>query len=139
MPEFCEATELREYVFMGDKSRLGNFIFYMFKKKMPKGWMDRVKARGFLRYSSPDAVWAMASNDLKALEDLLSDDDYFFGQSHPGTLDCTVFDFYTFASTFHNRSISRRAAQTCSDSWNISNRSTFPIGRLCAKSSPTKQ
>lgn len=91
MSEFCEATELRERMFMGDESRLGNFIFIMFKIMMFIGWMDRAKARGFLRYSSLDAVWAMASEDLKALEDLLSDDNYFFGQLHPSTLDCTVF------------------------------------------------
>eukprot|EP00536_Pseudo-nitzschia_multiseries_P018708 jgi/Psemu1/316195/fgenesh1_kg.2945_\ len=33
----------------------------------------------------------MATEDLKALETLLSDNKYFFGQSHPSTIDCTVF------------------------------------------------
>lgn len=47
-----------------------------------------------MRYSSPDVVWAMACEDLQALEDLLAstqDQNYFFGRSHPGVLDCTVF------------------------------------------------
>ena len=91
MPEFCEATQLRERVFMGDESKLGNFIYNQFKSKMPKGWMKKAKVRGFVRYSSPAVVWAMTSEDLKVLEDLLSQHVYFFGQSHPGTLDCTVF------------------------------------------------
>lgn len=94
MHEFCEATELRERMFsMADETNgTGNFIFNMFRKKMPKGWETKSKARGFLRYGSPDVVWAMACEDLQALEDLLSPHhDYFFGQSHPGTLDCTVF------------------------------------------------
>ena len=94
MPEFCEATQLRERVFMGDESRLGNTIFGFFKKGMVKGWDRKARARGFKRYSSPEVVWAMSCEDLQALEDLLGSNDnqnYFFGRSHPGVLDCTVF------------------------------------------------
>jgi len=94
MPTFCEATELRERVFMGDTNGIGNFIFRMLSKGMVKGWEKKAKVRGFVRYSSPDVVWAMACEDLQALEDLLAstqDQNYFFGRSHPGVLDCTVF------------------------------------------------
>lgn len=92
---FVEATQMREHVFMGDESRLGSMIFGFFQKGMVKGWDRKAKARGFKRYSSPGVVWAMACEDLQALEDLLSstahDENYFFGRSHPGVLDCTVF------------------------------------------------
>ena len=94
MPEFCEATQLRERAFMGDKNKLGNTIFGFFKKGMVKGWQKKATARGFIRYSSPDVVWAMAGEDLKSLEDLFvstPDQKYFFGLSHPGVLDCVVF------------------------------------------------
>ncbi len=94
MHEFCEATQLRERAFMGDVSRLGNTIFGFFKKGMVKGWDRKATARGFKRYSSPDVVWAMSCEDLQALEDLLDlnkDKNFFFGRSHPGVLDCTVF------------------------------------------------
>jgi len=91
MLEFCETTQLRERIFMGDVNKVGNFIFNMFRKKMPGSWMVKAKARGFVRYSNPHVVWDMAREDLQALEELLSGDTYFFGRSHPGTLDCTVF------------------------------------------------
>ena len=103
MPEFCEATELRERVFMGDDSSFGNFIFNMFKKKGPEGTLKKAKCRGFTRYSNKDAVWSMSFEDLKALEDILvlstNDDNnkaseectYFFGRSNPSVLDCAVF------------------------------------------------
>mmetsp|Transcript_59393 Transcript_59393/g.66460 ORF Transcript_59393/g.66460 Transcript_59393/m.66460 type:complete len:329 (+) Transcript_59393:71-1057(+) len=95
MPEFCEATQVRERVFMGDESKMGNMIFGFFKKSLAKGWDKKAAARGYMRYSSPDVVWAMACEDLQALEDLLAstpeDQTYFFGRAHPGVLDCTVF------------------------------------------------
>eukprot|EP00531_Pseudo-nitzschia_arenysensis_P013131 CAMPEP_0116146168 /NCGR_PEP_ID=MMETSP0329-20121206/17017_1 /TAXON_ID=697910 /ORGANISM="Pseudo-nitzschia arenysensis, Strain B593" /LENGTH=188 /DNA_ID=CAMNT_0003641891 /DNA_START=599 /DNA_END=1165 /DNA_ORIENTATION=- len=94
MPGFCEATQLRERMFMGDVSRMGNTIFGFFKKGMVKGWDRKAAARGFKRYSSPDVVWAMSCEDLQALEDLIDsnkDKNFFFGRPHPGVLDCTVF------------------------------------------------
>jgi len=93
MPTFCEVTQLRERAFMGDTSRIRNFIFKMFSKGMVKAWEKKAKVRGFLRYSNPDVVWAMACEDLQALEDLLAsnqDQNLFFGRSNPGVLDCTV-------------------------------------------------
>lgn len=96
MPEFCEATQLRERVFMGDESKMGNMIFGFFKKGLAKGWDKKAAARGYKRYSSPDVVWAMSCEDLQALEDLLAStakdqNYYFFGRAHPGVLDCTAF------------------------------------------------
>lgn len=94
MPAYCEATQLRERVFMGDKSKLGNMIFGFFKKGIVKWWKQKATARGFMRYSSPDVVWSMAGEDLQSLEDLFvsaPDQKYFLGQSHPGVLDCAVF------------------------------------------------
>jgi len=94
MPTYCEATQMRERAFMGDTSRFGNFIFKMVSKGMIKAWEKKAKVRGFLRYSKPDVVWAMACEDLQALEDLLAsnqDQKLFFGRSNPGVLDCTVF------------------------------------------------
>lgn len=91
MPEFCDATELRDRLFNGNENPQGSLIFTMFKKGLPNSWMIKAKARGFVRYSSPDVVWKMAGDDLQALEDLLSSKDYFFGRSHPGIMDCTVF------------------------------------------------
>lgn len=95
MSEFCEAVDCRERVFMGNESKAGNFIFTMFRKGMPVGWMKKARARGFVRYKSgPDTVWSMAFEDLKALEEVLSTDadtSYFFGQSLPGSFDCAVF------------------------------------------------
>lgn len=94
MPEFCEATQLRERVFMGDKSTVGKMIFRMFRKGMVKGIGKKATMRGFTRYNSPDVVWAMSCEDLQALENLFTsseDQHYYFGQPHPGVLDCTVF------------------------------------------------
>lgn len=91
MPAFCETTALRERVFMGDDNAVGALIFRLFQKKMPDSWRAKAKARGFTRYSNPTTVWDMACEDLQALEDLLSDDAFFFGRSRPGTLDCAIF------------------------------------------------
>lgn len=93
MHNFTEATQLRERLFMAEKSKLGAFIFKMFIKKMPPAWMKKAEARGFVRYGNPDIVCEMACEDLSVLEDLMPGDgkNYFFGRSHPGALDCTVF------------------------------------------------
>mmetsp|Transcript_15634 Transcript_15634/g.36034 ORF Transcript_15634/g.36034 Transcript_15634/m.36034 type:complete len:328 (-) Transcript_15634:1310-2293(-) len=93
MARFCEVTELKERVFSGGEgvSILGNFIYNFFVKQMPKWAMAKSNARGFLGYSSPEILWAMAAEDLNALEMLLSDKVYFFGKSCPSTIDCTVF------------------------------------------------
>lgn len=94
MESYCEATQLRERLFMGDTSALGRIFFVIFKKGMVSGWGNRAKQRGFTRYASPEDVWAMSCEDIQALEDLFASnqtENYFFGQSHPGILDCTVF------------------------------------------------
>lgn len=93
-PTFCKATQLRERLFMGDKNEIGNTIFESFQKGIVKGWENKATVRGFMRYSSPDVVWAMACEDLQALEDFFlstPNENYFFGRSHPGVLDCAVF------------------------------------------------
>jgi hypothetical protein len=94
MESFCEATQLRERLFMGDTSVLGRIFFVIFKKGMVSGWGKRARQRGFTRYDSPEDVWAMSCEDIQALEDLFASnqtENYFFGQSHPGVLDCAVF------------------------------------------------
>ena len=98
MPEFCAATQLRERLYAGDESRMSDFMFFMFRKFMPKGNMKRAAGRGFLRYGSKEALWSMSFDDLQALENLLqskgSDGDsavYFFGRTSPSVLDCAAF------------------------------------------------
>lgn len=41
MPAFCDSTQMRERVFMGDKTKLGEMIFGFFKKGMVKGWKKK--------------------------------------------------------------------------------------------------
>jgi len=97
MQEYCEIMELRERVFMGDVSRLGSFIFSVFKVGMVHGWEKKATARGLTRYGSKKVIWTMSCEDLRSLENIFvsttsdQEDYYFFGRKHPSVLDCTVF------------------------------------------------